>query len=250
MIAFYTLTKGKHPFGESKDDVHYNILSGNPVNLKDLKDPLAKDLVSWMLTHARKDRPSAEDALKHPYFMSEQQRFTILCEKGNVKEIKKKEEKSDVVKELTKKMEELTEHMKEDGTKEKPDWRTRLDSDVLDYLSTDFLKKPPYSHKYTESWTDCLRLIRNVREHWDDYERKEVEATKVGNPQSFFLHLFPDLLLTVYKLDRSCGWSEVAGKPSSELSCMADMLKTNVTLKVLNRMTLGKKNNEKNKTRL
>ena len=204
MIAFYTLTKGKHPFGESEVDVLKNLFGQNPVNLKDLKDPLAKDLVSWMLSHAPKDRPSAEDALKHPYFLSEEQRFNILREKGNVGEIKssKKEEKSDVVKELTKKMEELTEHMKEDGTKEKHDWRTRLDSDVLKYLSTDFSKKTPRSHEYTESWADCLRLIRNVREHWGDYERKEVEATKVGNPQSFFLDLFPDLLLTVYKLDR------------------------------------------------
>ena len=250
MIAFYTLTKGKHPFGESEVDVLNNLFAQNPVNLNDLKDPLAKDLVSWMLSHAPKDRPSAEDALNHPFFMSEQQRFTILYEKGNMGEIKKKKEKSDVGKELTKKMEELTEHMKEDGTKEKHDWRTRLDSDVLDYLSTDFSKKPPYSHTYTESWADCLRLIRNVRQHWGDYERKEVEATKVGNPQSFFLDLFPDLLLTVYKLDRPCGWIKVTGKPSSEMTGMADMLKTNVTLKVVNRMTLDKKNNEKNKTRL
>ena len=203
MIAFYTLTKGKHPFGESENDVHTNLFAQNPVNLNDLKDPLAKDLVSWMLSHAPKDRPSAEDALNHPFFMLEEDRFAILYKKGNLGEIKKKEKKSDVVKELTKKMEELTEHMKEDGTKEKHDWRTRLDSDVLKYLSTDFSKKPPCSPKYTQSWADCLRLIRNVKQHWNDYDRsKDAEATKVGDPRSFFLNLFPDLLLTVYKLDR------------------------------------------------
>ena len=77
-----------------------------------------------------------------------------------------------------------------------------MDSDVLKYLSYDRLKK--ISFKYTSSWTDCLRLIRNIKEHWKDCPRMETEAIKVGDPQEYFLNLFPDLVLRVYKIAKSC----------------------------------------------
>ena len=67
MVAFYILTKGEHPFGD-EHQILTNLLEGNPVNLFMLDDhPLAKDLISWMLNYDPKDRPSAEEALQHPY---------------------------------------------------------------------------------------------------------------------------------------------------------------------------------------
>ena len=67
MISFYVLMKGKHPFG---DDVHYrvtNIIEGNPVNLEQLSDSLARDFVAKLISHKIEDRPYAEEALEHPY---------------------------------------------------------------------------------------------------------------------------------------------------------------------------------------
>ena len=188
MVAFYILTAGKHPFGEGAKQILTNLLVANPVNLNILDShPLAKDLISWMLTHDPKKRPSAEEALQHPYLKSKEKQFNLLCGIGNEPHVKKNDVNSDVVKDLT---------------KDKTDWRTRIDKDVLKYLSYDKLKKILF--KYTSSWTDCLRLIRNIKEHWKDYPRTEPEATKVGNPQEFFLNLFPDLVLLVYKISRSC----------------------------------------------
>ena len=188
MVAFYILTQGKHPFGEGAQQILTNLPVANPVNLNILDGhTLAKDLISWMLSHDSKDRPSAEEALQHPYLKSNEKQFSLLCGMGNELHVKKNDVNSDVVKELS---------------KDKTDWRTRIDKDVLKYLSYDKLKKILF--KYTSSWTDCLRLIRNIKEHWKDYPRTEPEATKVGNPQEFFLNLFPDLVLLVYKISRSC----------------------------------------------
>ena len=118
MIAFYILTKGQHPFGEGEHVILTNLLGGNPVNLKMWRDhPFAKDLISWMLSKNPKDRPSAEEALQHPYLKSKEQQFKLLC--GMWDYIKDKDERSDVVKELN---------------KDKSDWRNRMGSDVYDYL--------------------------------------------------------------------------------------------------------------------
>ena len=98
-MAFYIATGGKHPFG-SKPDRLRNLLDGKPVDVDTLEDPVLKDLISWMLSHDPKDRPSAEEALKHPYLQPAKQNFEMLCKVGNQSEIKTQDAKSDVVRKL------------------------------------------------------------------------------------------------------------------------------------------------------
>ncbi len=124
MVAFYIATKGKHPFGERADRLR-NLLDGNPVSLEGLKDCVLKDLLSWMLSHEPKDRPSAEQALKHPYLQSAKQNFEMLCKVGNQPEIKTQDVKSDVVRMLN---------------SDPKDWRNQIKPDILKYLSTDSLR--------------------------------------------------------------------------------------------------------------
>jgi serine/threonine-protein kinase/endoribonuclease IRE1 len=191
MVAFYILTKGKHPFGEEPDRDR-NLLDGNAVYLNKLKDTAAKDLISWMLSHDPKDRPSAEEALKHPYLQSKKRQFEMMCKVGNEEEIKKRDVKSDVVRMLN---------------CDPKDWRSLVRRDILKYLSTDPLNRKTIHYK--ESWTDCLRLMRNVKVHWNHRPRPRPELFYVvGDPQEYFLNLCPNLPVVVHEIVRSSDWKE------------------------------------------
>ena len=193
IVAFYIVTKGEHPFGEEPDRQR-NLIDGNPVFLWKLIDPAAKDLISWMLSHDPKVRPSAEQALKHPYLQSRKERFELLCQVGNQQEVKTGDNNSNVVQQLN-----------ADPT----DWRTKMTPDVLKYLSTDPLTGKTF--KYGSSWIECLRLIRNINEHWYDRPRplpQPIAFYLVGDPQEYFLTLFPSLLAGVHRALRSSDWKE------------------------------------------
>ncbi len=191
MVAYYIATKGEHPFGERPDRLR-NLLDGNPVSLEGLKDGVLKDLLSWMLSHDSKERPSAEQALKHPYLQPAKQNFEMLGKVGNQPEIKTQDVKSDVVRMLN---------------SDPKDWRNQIKPDILKYLRTDSSRGKTF--RYNSSWTDCLRLIRNIQEHWHDRPRPRPEAFYlVGDPQEYFLNLFPNLPVEVHRIVRSCDWRE------------------------------------------
>ncbi len=190
-MAYYIVTKGGHPFGGERHRLD-NLLTGQPVGLDAMEDPVLRDLLSWMLSHDPKDRPPAEEALKHPYLQPAKQQFEMLCKIGNQPEIKTQDVKSDVVRKLN---------------SDPKDWKNQMAADVLNYLSTDSSKGRTI--RYSSSWTDCLRLIRNVKEHWQDRPRPRPEAFYlVGTPQEYFLNLFPNLPVEVHRIVRSCDWRE------------------------------------------
>jgi serine/threonine-protein kinase/endoribonuclease IRE1 len=195
MLAFYIVTKGKHPFGKEPDRLR-NLIDGKAAHMDEVKDPAAKDSILWMLSHDPKDRPLAEKALKHPYLQSEKRQFEMLCKVGNQLEIKIQDLKSDVVRELNKLMSPKI-------------WSDQMDRKVLQYLCTDFVNGT--KHVYGSSWTECLRFIRNVNEHWHNRPcptRGPVEESLVGNPQKYFITVFPSLPAEVHRTVRSCNWKE------------------------------------------
>ena len=192
MVAFYTVTKGEHPFGEEPDRDR-NLRNGDPIYLDKLEDPVAKDLISWMLSHDSKERPTAEQALKHPYLLSLKQQFELLSKMGNQPEIKTEDTSSSVVRELN-----------SDST----DWQALMDSDVLKYLCTVEEKGKSKTFKYGSSWTQCLRLIRNVDQHKNDKPRPLPQPAAFGDPQEYFLKKFPNLAVVVHRIARKCDWKD------------------------------------------
>ena len=70
MISFHVLMKGEHPFGDTYRRTS-NIIDGKPVNLKMLTNETAREFVEWLIQHDPKDRPYAEEALKHPFLQSD-----------------------------------------------------------------------------------------------------------------------------------------------------------------------------------
>ena len=193
IVAFYIVTKGEHPFGQPPDRER-NLIDGKPVNLSNVKDHAARDLISWMLSHDPSDRPSADQALNHPYLQSKEEQFELLCKLGNRLEVKTGDNMSNVVQKLN---------------ADKTNWRTRLRPDVLRYLFTD-----PFTGKtsnYSSSWTECLRLIRNVRQHWYDRPRPlpQPEAFYLlGDLKEYFLNAFPNLPVEMHRAVRSSSWME------------------------------------------
>ncbi len=189
-MAFYIVTKGGHPFGKKPDRLR-NLLDGKPVGLDALKDLAAKDLILWMLSHDPTDRPSAEEALKHPYLQSKKQQFEMLCNVGNQQEIKTEDSNSPVVQNLN---------------NDRTNWQTQMKTDVLNYLCTDFVNGKPRTFNYGPSWTECLRLIRNVIQHWHNRPRPLPQPEAFSDPQEYFLTIFPNLPVVVHGIVRSCDW--------------------------------------------
>ena len=183
MVIFHLLTKGKHAFGPERRRLD-NLLDGNPVGLTNLINPVAKDLISWMLEHKPDDRPYAHEALKHPYLMPTDQQFEFLKCVGNEPEIKDTKTTSDVAKKIN-----------ADPLLPKSGWISHIHSDVL-YFGCG---KYPYPNR----WSQCLRFIRNVSVHWNDKPKPATVQNVVVEPREYFLKVFPTLPTAVHQILRN-----------------------------------------------
>lgn len=185
MLFYFVLTKGEHPFGKFYYHRLTDITRG-VFDLTKLTDPVAKDLIEWMLQHDFTKRPTVKKCLKHPYLISPVINFELLKAVGNESEIKKKDPNSIVVQELNREASLTT-----------PSWRGRIDGEVYNYFSG-FRK-----FKYTDDVADLLRFIRNAALHWDDKPPPPSVQQKVGTPREYFLNLFPTLPVIVHRVIRS-----------------------------------------------
>ena len=66
MVAYFILSKGKHPFGPSYDRMS-NIVKGNPVYLEKQSDLDGREFIAKLIRHKTTDRPYAHEALGHIY---------------------------------------------------------------------------------------------------------------------------------------------------------------------------------------
>ena len=186
MLLFYILSKGGHPYGQHVYRKG-NLFEGKPVNLGKLDDPVAKDLIGWMLQHDPKNRPSVQQCLQHPYLLTTDEQFNFVKRVGNEREIKTNDVTSVVVKELN-----------ADPSLPKPSWKPKIDPEVLKY-ATNCRRRRPYS----DSMADLLRFIRNTAEHWHDKIPPLIVQAKVGKPKEYFLKLFPTLPVVLHRIIRN-----------------------------------------------
>ncbi|XP_046856681.1 serine/threonine-protein kinase/endoribonuclease IRE1-like [Xenia sp. Carnegie-2017] len=182
MVAYYVATKGKHPFG-TKPHRLINMLNGKPVGLDEIKDETLKDLLSWMLKLQPEERPSANEALKHPFLMLDDEKFHFLCKVGDLQSIKTNDPQSSIVQQLN---------------IESSNWKNQMDSDVYEYLVN--------GRKYGSSWTECLRLIRNIGQHLHDRPQQRPQPKpicKIGDHKAYFLKAYPSLPVRIHAAVRS-----------------------------------------------
>ncbi len=197
MVAFYILTNGKHPFGAKLNQL-VNMRIDNPVGLQTYGkriDPVVKDLLSQMLAQNQDKRPYVEQALKHPYFLSAKEQIKFLEAVGNEPQIKD-----------SKKRRNCAVAQKLDKYPSKPDSLLPLDwTAVIDPVDLKtFCSAGRKSFKYDGGkYTQCLRLIRNVRQHWGDTPRSPLKGMgKATSLDDYFLQLFPKLPLVLYQIIR------------------------------------------------
>lgn len=192
MVIFYIVTKGKHPYGKKPDRLR-NLLDGQPVCLGMLDNLVLKDLLSWMLSHKPEDRPTAEEALKHPYFQPIDQQFDMLCQVGNQPEINSGDNNSNVVLKLNS---DLT------------TWRPLM----TQLHDVSLLCSPEGNEKifhYGPSCTECLRFIRDLEQYWSDKCRQFPQGEAIiDTKKKDFLKIIPDLPVNVHRIVRSCDWKE------------------------------------------
>ena len=197
MLGFYIHTKGRHPFGREMERI-MNLYNDNPVGLQNLCDPEIKDLLSQMLSCDLDKRPYVEQALCHPYFLSCKEQIEFVGAVGNQPEIKNfKKCPTAVGKELnTKALAVLPK-----------DWKACINRDDLDTFCEGGRGAASYDGS---KYTDCLRLIRNIPQHWGDQRRSSLKAMgQAKSIEEYFLQLFPHLPLVVHQVIRDhCKWRE------------------------------------------
>ena len=180
MIFYYILTKGKHPYGNNRFHRNVNIVKGN-FNLKDLSYPYAKDLITWMLQHDLKKRPTVDECLRHPYLRTAEENFDFVKCVGNVREIKEKDAASIVVQELN-------------NLPALDNWLASIDAEVMKNYTT--------KRTYTNNVADLLRFIRNMATHWHDSTTSACVKRIIVRPQEYVAKKFPTLPVELHRIIR------------------------------------------------
>ena len=192
MLAFFILVKGRHhAFGKGVLKQLTNLRDDNPIGLTNLfgDQPVVKDLLSQMLVQDLEKRLYVEQAMKHPYFLSCEETMKFLAAVGNEPEIKKGDVNCHIVMELNK-----------SNTLLPKDWKAVIHTDNLNAFCAG--GRDP-SKLIGSDYTHCLRLIRNVLQHWGDKPRPELKDTEGGTSVGeYFFQLFPTLPLVVHQLIR------------------------------------------------
>ena len=199
MIAFYIHTKGKHPFGNAGVDKLVNLRDDNPLGLAELRydDAMLKDLLSQMLAREVHKRPYVEQALRHPHFLSPGEQMELLEAVGNEPEVKQGDLNCAV-------SAELDNYVYVTSNPRSPllpdDWKAVIDPDDLNTFCAGGRCSPRYNGR---RYTDCLRFIRNVRQHWGDRPRPQLKSMGTASSlDEYFLQVFPALPLFLHQIIR------------------------------------------------
>ena len=193
----YLLANRRHPFEGSDEGcqvgvVEKNIISDNKSLCEDLSEE-AKDLLLRLLSAERDDRGTASDALKHPFFWSDERKVQFINAVANQKEIATYNPRYHtwpvvVVQKIENSLSPL------------PDW-----SGLFPALYNEMTSGPEGRPYETSSAVHLLRFIRNAYAHVSDSRRTRGFQDAVLNDYTFFRKL-PKLLIAVYNAVRSENW--------------------------------------------
>ncbi|NXA73351.1 RN5A ribonuclease, partial [Thryothorus ludovicianus] len=181
LLVLYVLTGGRKPLQQ--------------VGIKDLAPNSpdyveAQDLVQSLSSC---DERGLERLSKHPYFWSKQSRFNFLKNIWN---------KIKGIRELQKSIFQAP-NVSKKTVFPYPKWTKMIDKDVLHIMENPRNAEPT---TYRNDVVQLLRLMRNMDEHKDEWISR-----KIGDYAEYFLKVFPELTIYVYKtLLQNPKWSHFA----------------------------------------
>ncbi|EPX74891.1 IRE protein kinase Ire1 [Schizosaccharomyces octosporus yFS286] len=205
-IFYFTLSGGKHPFG-NQYECESNILKGE-YDLEDLGlmgeyGTLAVDLISKMISFSPKDRPTIENVVNHPLFWSYSKKLDFLIDVSDRFEVEERDPPSPLLQCLENNAILVV----------GKDWMTELHSSLVDNLGR--------YRKYDGSKIlDILRVLRNKRHHYQDLP-DAVRALLGSLPDGFtayFTEKFPLLLLHCFNVVKA----ELSEEPQFQRYFMAN----------------------------
>ena len=194
-IFYSTLVPGSHPFGEWYER-EANIMHNQP-NIEALKSLSieAYDLVSAMIQHNPRNRPTAKQICEHPFFWSLQQKLSFVCD-------------------LSDRLETDAALCGNDSTLSSSSFVAHplaIESNATSVvglawdkvLYKDLISNVQRYRAYDPcSVRDLLRLIRNKHHHYDELppEVRQRIGTNTEGLMKYFESCFPLLLLHCYKV--------------------------------------------------
>lgn len=196
LVFFYVLTRGSHPYDcgdRYMREVNIRKDQYSLAQLDSLGDDSyeAKDLITAMLQHDPKKRPTAAEVMAHPFFWYRERRLEFLCDVSDYFEKEKRDPPSPALVVLEKYAKEVTH------------------GDFLRPLGKDFLDSLGKQRKYTGNrMLDLLRALRNKKYHYEDMSeslKKQVGRLPDGY-LSYWTSRFPNLLICCWEVVREVGW--------------------------------------------
>ncbi|XP_051004280.1 2-5A-dependent ribonuclease [Acomys russatus] len=179
-LVLYVVKKGEIPFETLKAQNNKEAAELSP-------DEETKDLVQRLLSPGGNVKNYLVDLLGHPFFWTWENRYRTLRNVGNESDIKRRNKQSELLKQL------------QSGTP-KPSqsfcqWKSKINKYVMERMDDFYKKRQKAPYKNTVG--DLLKFIRNIGEHIDEENNKQMKE-KIGDPSHYFQETFPDLVMYVY----------------------------------------------------
>ena len=181
-VYFYVLVPGEHPFGQWFER-EANIMAGKADldRLSGVQE--AADLIARMLDKRPEARPSARQLCRHPFFWTAQRRLDFLVELSDLLEHEQADAPIVIAVETNA------------AAVVGRNWDRRLDQALLEDMGK-------YRKYDTCSVRDCLRVIRNKRNHFNELTTamREIMAPMPSGFLGYFETKFPKLFMHCVKV--------------------------------------------------
>ena len=222
LLLHYILSQ-KHPFAPKNYTSEFQVPHKTEVNIMNGKMegwdkslcPEATHLIKRMLIKSNEnDRPSAAEALQHPFFWSNKEKVDFLEVVGNQKEFACPRSKrhhhsssTQVEQDLEKRFSIIVKHK---------DWSSLPD---MNKLYCEMKRRRKYK---TSSAVELVRFIRNTYVHYQDNTFPTPKPIEQMLFDDFvFLKCFPDLVIEIYKPVTTHDWD----KKRDDIKCFLNNIR-------------------------